>query len=121
MPYSDGRLWCSKCRPYVRFEPTHRRRLWPPKRLSGHLAYQDLLTGICPRCQALVFAWLGIDHSGQVENYYAIPFKRQDAWRVRMKRDAVRGPNAYGASSVRGSIREKNSGRFIFCESIPVR
>ncbi len=119
--FDQRELVCPVCFPRVRFTPSQTHRLWPSSRLREKFCYQDLMTGACTACGRVVFAWLGIDLQMHVENYYAIPLRRHAVWKQRIRDASADRPNGYGVNLVCGSVREKNSGRFIFRPSIPVR
>ncbi len=96
---------------------------------TGTYKHQDLLMGVC-RCGKEVFAWIGVDYVGIATDYYKINHTKHDSWLERVQTEAIRpikqslNPLKYAREemwTVSGSVRDKNSGRFIFRNNIPIK
>ncbi len=104
------------------FNPAEKHLLFAEANYKHIYKYQELLTGICPKCNMQIMAWLGIGFDGNAQQYYAISTKKFELWQSRIRSSKVRDDepvidprkhSKHKANSVLGSVREKNSGKWM--------
>lgn len=82
--------------------------------------YQDLMMGTCAPCRDEVFAWVGVDYEGDPVQYEAINHTKHQKWLDRIATDLLRKCDKSACDTVQGSVLDRNSGRYIFRDNIPV-
>jgi predicted N-acyltransferase len=102
------------------FNPQKTSRLWCEQEHAKKYKYQDLMEGVCPKCKEDVLAWIGVNFLGEAESYNAISHKKHRKWIDRFDADLERTHSKKDHLTVKGCVYDRNSGKHLFRENIPV-
>lgn len=104
----------------MEFAPTETDRLTSEPQYAEVYKYQDLLRGVCPHCKVDVAGWIGINFLLETVKYHSINEKKIQTWINRFDTDLVRPHYKNASSTVCGTVKDKNSGKWRFKETISV-
>jgi hypothetical protein len=104
----------------LEFAPTNTDRLLSEKQYAEAYKYQDLLRGVCPHCKVEVAGWIGIDFLLETVKYHSINDKKIPKWIDRFDTDLVRPHVKNAHSTVKGTVKDRNSGNWFYKTNISV-
>lgn len=120
MPEVEYKLIHLKRDCQAEFWPAQTHRLIAEEKHSEVFRYQDLMIGTCPKCRVDVMAWIGIDFLFEPVKKVGINESKHQIWIDRFDTDLVRPHDKHASNTVTGTVKDKNSGMYLFRNNIPV-